>query len=82
GTLQASEAEKLTCAIKDVLESAIQQGGTTLKDFFSVDGKPGYFKQSLYVYGRANLPCLRCGTPLSSIRIQQRATVYCCHCQR
>lgn len=81
GTLQASEAEKLTCAIKDVLESAIQQGGTTLKDFFSVDGKPGYFKQSLLVYGRANLPCLHCGAPLNSCRIQQRATVYCCQCQ-
>lgn len=81
GSLRKPEAEKLTLAIKNVLESAIQQGGTTLKDFFSADGKPGYFKQSLAVYGRADLPCLQCGKLLSSMRIQQRATVYCCHCQ-
>lgn len=81
GTLHQPETVKLTLAIKNVLESAIRQGGTTLKDFFSADGKPGYFKQSLAVYGRADLPCFHCGNPLSSIRIQQRATVYCSRCQ-
>ena len=38
--------------IKQVLTSAIEQGGTTLRDFVGGDGKPGYFAQQLYVYGR------------------------------
>ena len=47
--------------IKQVLASAIEQGGTTLRDFVGGDGKPGYFAQQLYVYGRAGEACKRCG---------------------
>jgi len=64
-----------------VLASAIKQGGTTLKDFVGGDGKPGYFKQELQVYGRADKPCMACGTLLKEIRQAQRSTVYCIKCQ-
>lgn len=74
--------EKLTIAIKEVLKAAIKQGGTTLKDFKGSDGKPGYFKQALKVYGRAGEPCYSCQSPLQEIRLGQRATVYCTRCQR
>ena len=67
--------------IKSVLQRAIQQGGTTLRDFAQQDGKPGYFKQTLNVYGRANLPCPQCQRPLKQIRQQQRSSFYCSHCQ-
>lgn len=67
--------------IKSVLQAAIDQGGTTLKDFVGGDGKPGYFKQSLHVYGRAGLPCDQCGNQLREIRLAQRATVFCKFCQ-
>ena len=65
-----------------VLASAIQQGGTTLKDFTSADGKPGYFVQQLQVYGRGGQACFHCHTLLSEIRLGQRTTVFCSHCQR
>jgi formamidopyrimidine-DNA glycosylase len=68
--------------VKRVLASAIEQGGTTLRDFVGGDGKPGYFKQELYVYGRAGESCLKCGTLLKEIRQGQRSTVYCPDCQR
>ena len=68
--------------IKTVLAEAIKQGGTTLKDFTGSDGKPGYFKQELQVYGRAGLPCEVCGKPLKEIRMAQRSTVYCAQCQK
>ncbi|OUS27303.1 DNA-formamidopyrimidine glycosylase [Gammaproteobacteria bacterium 45_16_T64] len=67
--------------IKDVLARAIEQGGTTLKDFVGGDGKPGYFKQELQVYGRAEEPCLVCDRPLREIRLGQRSTVFCKFCQ-
>ncbi len=69
-------------AVRQVLEAAIAQGGTTLKDFVGGDGKPGYFKQELQVYGRAGLPCTSCGAALREIRLAQRSTVYCTRCQR
>lgn len=72
----------LADAIKQVLASAIDQGGTTLKDFTQVDGNPGYFAQKLYVYGRKNKPCLVCETPIKSLQIGQRNSFYCHQCQR
>jgi formamidopyrimidine-DNA glycosylase len=71
----------LVAQIKQVLAAAIQQGGTTLRDFAGADGKPGYFVQQLQVYGRAGQLCYQCHTPLSGIRLGQRTTVFCAHCQ-
>lgn len=68
--------------IKLILQAAIEQGGTTLRNFQSSDGKPGYFKQQLWVYGRGKLHCLQCKQLLRETRINQRATVYCSGCQR
>jgi formamidopyrimidine-DNA glycosylase len=73
---------KLAVAIKEILSEAIKQGGTTLRDFVGGDGKPGYFKQSLSVYGRGGETCVNCQTRLKEIRLGQRSTVYCPHCQR
>jgi formamidopyrimidine-DNA glycosylase len=74
--------ERLAGAVKEVLQQAINMGGTTLRDFVNQDGQPGYFKQSLYVYGRSGQPCKICDTPLKALRIGQRATVFCPKCQR
>jgi formamidopyrimidine-DNA glycosylase len=71
----------LTHSIKQILLRAVSMGGTTLRDFTNEDGKPGYFSQSLQVYGRARKPCIHCATTLKEIRINQRSTVYCSKCQ-
>jgi formamidopyrimidine-DNA glycosylase len=81
GTVSLAAYERLVLAIKQILQQAIQQGGTTLRDFVGGDGKPGYFKQSLSVYGRGGEPCVNCHKPLREIRLGQRTTVYCAHCQ-
>lgn len=65
-----------------VLAQAITRGGTTLRDFLSPDGAPGYFEQELSAYGRGGQPCPRCGRPLRQASIAQRATVWCGSCQR
>jgi formamidopyrimidine-DNA glycosylase len=68
--------------IKKVLASAIEQGGTTLKDFVQADGNPGYFSQQLLVYGRAGENCDACRSPIQSVTIGQRNTFFCGTCQR
>jgi len=71
----------LADAIRDVLERAIQAGGTTLRDFYGFNGQAGYFQLELDVYGRDDEPCPRCGRPLRHIVLGQRATYYCVDCQ-
>lgn len=82
GRISAQRLAVLVDEIKKVLRRAIEQGGTTLKDFVGGDGKPGYFAQQLNVYGRAAEPCVTCGRPLKEVRLGQRSTVFCDHCQR
>jgi formamidopyrimidine-DNA glycosylase len=68
--------------VKRVLARSIEQGGTTLRDFVGGDGQPGYFKQQLNVYGRGGQACRTCGGVLNEVRLGQRSTVFCRHCQR
>ncbi|MCA6062429.1 bifunctional DNA-formamidopyrimidine glycosylase/DNA-(apurinic or apyrimidinic site) lyase [Thalassolituus marinus] len=82
GKISKQRYERLVAEIKTVLAAAIEQGGTTLRDFVGGDGKPGYFAQQLFVYGRGGQPCKFCNTTLKEIRQGQRATVYCPSCQR
>jgi len=79
--LSPAQCNHLCRAIKIILRQAIKRGGTTLKDFVKSDGKPGYFKQELQVYGRAGLACYVCNNKLKQLRQAQRATVYCPQCQ-
>ncbi|MEZ8576301.1 bifunctional DNA-formamidopyrimidine glycosylase/DNA-(apurinic or apyrimidinic site) lyase [Vibrio splendidus] len=71
----------LTKEIKQVLATAIKQGGTTLKDFAQADGKPGYFAQELQVYGKAGEKCPSCGEKLEEQKTGQRNTFFCSQCQ-
>ncbi|MEO1963338.1 MAG: bifunctional DNA-formamidopyrimidine glycosylase/DNA-(apurinic or apyrimidinic site) lyase [Cycloclasticus sp.] len=79
--ISKARLNNLVLAIKDILAQAIEQGGTTLKDFVNSEGKPGYFQQTLNVYGRAKQPCTNCRTPIKQITIGQRSTFYCPRCQ-
>lgn len=82
GRVSAGRISNLASTIKSVLEQAIKAGGTTLRDFHGGDGEPGYFKQQLDVYDRANLPCRKCSEPITVIVLGQRSTYYCKQCQR
>lgn len=67
---------------KNILKKAIKLGGTTLKDFYSADGNPGYFSQSLKVYGKKNANCINCNNQLQQIKIAGRNTMFCPSCQK
>lgn len=82
GRISLDRYQRLAEAIREILGAAILMGGTTLRDFVNSDGKPGYFAQSLLVYGRTGEPCPECETPLKEIRMSGRSTVYCTRCQR
>lgn len=82
GKVSLARCEKLATAIKHILQQAIGKGGTTLRDFSSAEGKPGYFQQELQVYARSGQPCFQCSLPIKQIRLGQRSTFYCNNCQK
>ncbi len=80
--IRRDEFAPLVRSIRKVLRAAIRQGGTTLRDYVSPDGTPGYFRQKLFVYERSGEPCRVCSTPIRRIVQGQRATYYCPRCQK
>lgn len=79
--LSLAQITSLHAHIQATLERAISQGGSTLRDFVNPDGQPGYFAQTLHVYGRAQQPCLHCQTHIENLRIAGRSSYYCPQCQ-
>lgn len=80
-TLSYEDCLHLAQHIKAILCAAIKAGGTTLKDFYAYDGKPGYFTLSLKVYGRKNQACSHCSCAIESQVIGGRASAFCPNCQ-
>ena len=82
GRISLSRCEQLVVAIRETLVAAIEAGGSTLRDYVGAEGRPGYFQQSYFVYGREGEHCRVCGTPVKSLRQGQRSTFFCPACQR
>lgn len=76
------DAAHLVIAIEEVLQSAIEQGGTTIRSYTSSLNVNGRFQVRLHAYGQAGKPCLRCATRLERIVIGGRSTVFCPQCQK
>lgn len=78
------KARKLVAAIKRVLESAIEAGGSTLRDYRNANGKKGAFQERFAVYDHAGRTCLKpgCGGTIRRLVHSGRATFYCPRCQR
>ncbi len=81
GRIGRSRYGRLSYAVISVLESAIAHGGTTLRDFAGSDGRPGYFQQTLRVYGRQGDRCPDCGAPIVRQALSGRSCFFCRHCQ-
>lgn len=80
--LTQAQCQLLVENIKLVLQEAIENGGSTLKDFVNSDGASGYFQMHYNVYDRSEQPCKVCAEPIKRIIQAQRATYYCPSCQK
>lgn len=80
--LTRAQCARLVSAVRQTLTDALAAGGSTLRDFFSAEGQPGYFQQQYFVYDRAGAPCRVCGSPIRGTRLGQRSTYYCPMCQK
>ena len=81
GSLTGDEVARLRKAIRAALEMGIARQGATLRDYRDPQGRRGRMQDEFKVYGRADEPCPRCGTPIEKTRAGGRGTWYCPHCQ-
>lgn len=83
GKISKPRIKKLVSSIKEVLNDAIQAGGTTIRDYSSLNGEEGYFVQDLNVYGREGEKCYKCRRSTIRKVVQGgRSTYFCPVCQR
>lgn len=80
--ISRARSDRLHAAVLQVLQNALDLGGSTLRDFANAHGEDGHFQLQAAVYDRAGLPCHACQTPIKTIRQGQRSTFYCATCQR
>lgn len=83
GSISSGRLKRLTEAIKKVLIAAIEAGGTTIKDYTSLNGEEGRFDRKLMVYGKAGQKCGKCDRGIIKQAYQSgRSTFFCPVCQR
>jgi formamidopyrimidine-DNA glycosylase len=81
--LRRGDVLRLMEQVRQVFAEAIVAGGTSFDSLYvQVNGQSGYFERSLAVYGRAGLPCPRCGTPVIREKFMNRSSFSCPKCQR
>ncbi|HET7326950.1 MAG TPA: bifunctional DNA-formamidopyrimidine glycosylase/DNA-(apurinic or apyrimidinic site) lyase [Nocardioidaceae bacterium] len=81
-TLRRPEALRLLAAVRAVMLAALEEGGTSFDALYvNVNGDSGYFGRSLQVYGQAQAPCTRCGTPIRRDSFMNRSAFSCPTCQ-
>lgn len=81
-SITRDECVILVKEIKNILERAIAKGGSSISDFYRLDGSRGDFQNEFLVYDRSGEPCKKCGSKLKNIKISGRASVYCQSCQK
>ncbi len=80
--IKPREVMRLHAAIVAVLTRAVEEGGSSLRDFQSPEGVNGHYQHAANVYGREGEPCRACASPVRMIRQGQRSTFYCSVCQK
>lgn len=80
--LSRPRVQRLHAAIVQVLQQALQAGGSSLRNYSNADGQSGYFQLQTQVYDRAGQPCRGCGSAIRLLRQGQRSSYYCAHCQK
>lgn len=84
--LTLADCSRLHSAIRQTLATAIREGGSTLgrsgiTNYRRPNGVTGHYQDRHRVYGRAGKPCMVCGAPVQRIKVAQRSTHFCPHCQ-
>ena len=79
--LNIDEINKIIINTKEILEKAIELGGTTIKSYESSEGVHGKFQEELLIHGKTS-NCPICNNEVIKTKIGGRGTYYCNKCQK
>lgn len=79
--VSAKKVTELLTVIQTTLQSAIEGGGSSIRDYVHSDGEKGNFQNQHLVYARDGEPCMDCGSKIKVKKIQGRSTFWCVKCQ-
>ena len=82
GSLKPAEKKELFKCVPRILKEGVVYHGSSVGDYFKVDGSEGTYGKRHRVYGRKGLPCRKCGTMITSVKLGGRTSSYCPKCQR
>lgn len=82
GSLTDKEIEHLYHEMRDVMNLAIEKGGSSNHTYINAEGKKGSYMDFARVFRREGLPCPRCGTTIEKLRVAGRGTHICPFCQK
>lgn len=80
--LSLSQVDAVLQAVRVVLQQALTNGGSTLRDYRDSYGAKGTQQDNFQAYDRTDQPCYRCGTPIIKMVVAQRGTHICPQCQQ
>jgi formamidopyrimidine-DNA glycosylase len=80
-TITEQEFATLYTELRDVMNLAIEKGGSSNHTYVNAEGKKGSYMDFARVFRREGLPCPRCGTIIEKIRVAGRGTHFCPYCQ-
>jgi formamidopyrimidine-DNA glycosylase len=81
-SLTRAQLRRLHSAVQEVLQEAIELGGSSISDYVDAEGREGFFQLQHRVYGREGEPCLVCSTLIKRVVIAGRSSHYCPRCQK
>lgn len=81
GRLTRAEFQRLAEAVRQVLQRAIEAGGSSISDYVQPNGGYGWYQEERRVYGLEGKPCQRCGSLIRRRVLGQRSAHYCPGCQ-
>lgn len=79
--LSAQQWRRLVACGHETALDALERGGASFSDYQHVDGSRGGMQETFACYGRAGMPCPRCGTDLLKAVVAGRGTTFCARCQ-
>ena len=81
-SLGKEDYQAIMTAIPKVLKQALRDGGSSVGDFFQVDGSEGTYGKKHMVYGRYGEHCKTCGERIEKVKLGGRTGSYCPNCQK
>jgi formamidopyrimidine-DNA glycosylase len=81
GALLAAETKRLYLAMRDIIASGIEHGGTSFSNYVNALGGKGDYLEHARVFRRDGQPCPECGAIIEKIRVAGRGTHICLKCQ-